>query len=165
MAKHFLLAEELVLVSLAARERRRPERHALGAAVEAESRAIEVEAVEHREIEIDALGVGPRRVGEHFLRRRRVLRLCASGAGEALTSIIEIVRQVAEIAPKIASGSREQARSIAEINKALNDLDVATQQNAALVEESSAAAASLADQAGQLVAVASGFRGEAQAAA
>jgi methyl-accepting chemotaxis protein len=89
----------------------------------------------------------------------------ATGAGEALTSIIEIVRQVAEIAPKIASGSREQARSIAEINKALNDLDVATQQNAALVEESSAAAASLADQAGQLVAVASGFRGEAQAAA
>ncbi|MBL8691375.1 MAG: hypothetical protein JNL04_19870, partial [Rhodospirillaceae bacterium] len=66
----------------------------------------------------------------------------------------------------IASGSREQARSIAEINKALNELDVATQQNAALVEESSAAAASLADQAGQLVQVASGFRnGEAQAAA
>ena len=89
----------------------------------------------------------------------------ASGAGEALTSIIEIVREVAEIAPKIASGSREQARSIAEINKALNELDVATQQNAALVEESSAAAASLADQAGQLVAVASGFRGEAQEAA
>ncbi|MBL8691963.1 MAG: methyl-accepting chemotaxis protein, partial [Rhodospirillaceae bacterium] len=65
----------------------------------------------------------------------------------------------------IASGSREQARSIAEINKALNELDVATQQNAALVEESSAAAASLADQAGQLVQVASGFRGENDKAA
>ncbi len=89
----------------------------------------------------------------------------ASGAGEALTSIIEIVREVAEIAPKIASGSREQARSIAEINKALNELDVATQQNAALVEESSAAAASLADQAGQLVDVATGFRCENEKAA
>jgi methyl-accepting chemotaxis protein len=88
----------------------------------------------------------------------------ASGAGDALTSIIEIVRKVAEIAPKIASGSREQARSIAEINKALSELDAATQQNAALVEESSAAAASLADQAGQLVQVASGFRDEGEKA-
>ena len=79
-------------------------------------------------------------------------------AGDALTSIIETVRRVAEIAPEIAAGSREQARSIAEINKALNDLDAATQQNAALVEESSAAAASLADQAGQLVDVVSSFR-------
>ena len=83
----------------------------------------------------------------------------AGGAGEALSSIIEIVRRVAEIAPEIAAGSRAQARSIAEINKALNDLDAATQQNAALVEESSAAAASLAEQAGQLVTVAAGFRG------
>ena len=87
----------------------------------------------------------------------------AGGAGEALSSIIEIVRRVAEIAPEIAAGSREQARSIAEINKALNDLDAATQQNAALVEESSAAAASLADQAGQLVTVAAGFRSDDEA--
>ena len=78
-------------------------------------------------------------------------------AGEALTSIIDTVRRVAEIAPEIAAGSREQARSITEINKALNDLDAATQQNAALVEESSAAAASLADQSAQLVNVVAGF--------
>jgi len=84
----------------------------------------------------------------------------ARGAGEALAGIIEIVRRVAEIAPEIAAGSREQSRSIAEINKALGDLDTATQQNAALVEQSSAAAASLAEQAGQLVAVAAGFRGD-----
>jgi len=79
-------------------------------------------------------------------------------AGEALTNIIDTVRRVAEIAPEIAAGSREQARSISEVNKALADLDAATQQNAALVEESSAAAASLADQAGQLVEVVAGFR-------
>ena len=78
-------------------------------------------------------------------------------AGEALTSIIDTVRRVAEIAPEIAAGSREQARSITEVNKALSDLDAATQQNAALVEESAAAAASLADQAGQLVDVVSRF--------
>jgi methyl-accepting chemotaxis protein len=85
----------------------------------------------------------------------------AGAAGDALTNIIDIVRKVAEIAPEIAAGSREQARSIAEINKALGDLDSATQQNAALVEESSASAASLADQAGQLVEVVSSFRTEA----
>ena len=84
----------------------------------------------------------------------------AGGAGDALNSIIEIVRRVAEIAPEIAAGSREQSRSIAEINKALNDLDAATQQNAALVEESSAAAASLAEQAGQLVVVVASFRND-----
>ncbi|MCM0020152.1 MAG: methyl-accepting chemotaxis protein [Tagaea sp.] len=89
----------------------------------------------------------------------------AGGAGEALSGIVEIVRKVAEIAPEIAAGSREQSRSIGEINKALADLDSATQQNAALVEESSASAASLADQATQLVEIVSSFRGDAPAAA
>lgn len=89
----------------------------------------------------------------------------AGGAGEALSGIVEIVRKVAEIAPEIAAGSREQARSIAEINKALADLDSATQQNAALVEESSASAASLADQATQLVEVVSSFGGGEKPAA
>ena len=81
----------------------------------------------------------------------------AGAAGDALSNIIEIVRKVAEIAPEIAAGSREQSRSIAEINKALSDLDAATQQNAALVEESSASAASLADQATHLVEVVASF--------
>ncbi len=84
----------------------------------------------------------------------------AGAAGEALGTIIEIVRKVADIAPEIAAGSREQARSITEINKALGDLDAATQQNAALVEQSSASAASLAEQAGQLVEVVSSFRAD-----
>jgi methyl-accepting chemotaxis protein len=88
----------------------------------------------------------------------------AGAAGEALGTIIEIVRKVADIAPEIAAGSREQARSIAEINKALGDLDAATQQNAALVEQSSASAASLAEQAGQLVDVVSSFRADGGAA-
>ena len=88
----------------------------------------------------------------------------AGAAGEALGTIIEIVRKVADIAPEIAAGSREQARSIAEINKALGDLDAATQQNAALVEQSSASAASLAEQAGQLVEVVSSFRTDGGAA-
>lgn len=85
----------------------------------------------------------------------------AGGAGEALSSIIETVRRVSELAPEIAAGSREQSRSIEEINKALSDLDAATQQNAALVEESSASAGSLADQARRLVDVVANFGGSA----
>ncbi len=89
----------------------------------------------------------------------------AGGAGEALEQIVEMVRKVAAIAPEIAAGSREQSRSIAEINKVLADLDMATRQNAALVEESSASAASLAEQASQLVEVVSNFRGDGMQAA
>jgi len=71
-------------------------------------------------------------------------------AGDALGRILTTVRSVAEIMPEIAAGSSEQARSIAEVKKALADLDGATQQNAALVEQSSAAASSLSVQATHL---------------
>ena len=89
----------------------------------------------------------------------------AGEAGEALSSIIESVRRVSELAPEIAAGSREQARSIEEINKALTDLDSATQQNAALVEESSSSSRSLADQARRLVDVIANSGGSGAAAA
>jgi methyl-accepting chemotaxis protein len=71
----------------------------------------------------------------------------SGNAGEALQRILTTVRNVADIMPEIAAASREQARSILEAKKALADLDGATQQNAALVEESSAAASALSDQA------------------
>jgi methyl-accepting chemotaxis protein len=79
-------------------------------------------------------------------------------AGVALGKIIDIVRQVAEIAPEIAAGSRTQASSLAEINTALADLDLATQQNAALVEQSSASAAALLNNADDLVGVTANFQ-------
>jgi methyl-accepting chemotaxis protein len=79
-------------------------------------------------------------------------------AGVALAKIIDIVRQVAEIAPEIAAGSRTQASSLAEINTALADLDLATQQNAALVEQSSASAAALLKNADDLVGVTANFQ-------
>jgi methyl-accepting chemotaxis protein len=67
----------------------------------------------------------------------------ASDAGEALGGIVEMVRRVAEIAPEIAAGSREQLQSIEEINKALTELDSATQLNAVLVEKNATAASSI----------------------
>jgi methyl-accepting chemotaxis protein len=80
-------------------------------------------------------------------------------AGEALQRILATVRNVAEIMPEIAAASGEQARSIGEVKKALADLDAATQQNAALVEESAAAAASLSDQSNMLYDLVGGLRG------
>ncbi|MCM0020084.1 MAG: hypothetical protein NBV67_08830, partial [Tagaea sp.] len=79
-------------------------------------------------------------------------------AGEALAGIVEIVRRLAEIAPEIAAGSREQAVSIAEISTALGDVEAATNQNAGLVDRTSAAATSLAEEADRLVAAVAEFR-------
>jgi methyl-accepting chemotaxis protein len=67
-------------------------------------------------------------------------------AGQSLEKILTSARNVAEIMPKIADASNQQARTIGEVNTALNHLEMASQQNAALVEESSAATESLAEQ-------------------
>jgi len=59
---------------------------------------------------------------------------------------------------EIASGSEQQHLGIVQVNQAVNQLDQTTQQNAALVEESSAAADSLRDQAQQLLRAVGQFR-------
>jgi methyl-accepting chemotaxis protein len=82
----------------------------------------------------------------------------SNGAREALGRILSTVRSVAEIMPEIAAASTEQARSIVEVKRALADLDTATQQNAALVEESSASAGALSDQSNQLFTLVDGLR-------
>jgi methyl-accepting chemotaxis protein len=70
---------------------------------------------------------------------------------------------VADIVGEIASASREQSAGIAEINLAVSQLDGVTQQNAALVEETSAASAALQEQARQLAQLAGSFQLEASA--
>ena len=72
-------------------------------------------------------------------------------AGDTLKEIVSSVRQVAEIVSEIASATREQSSGILEINGAITQMDEATQQNAALVEENTAAAQSLVDQANHLM--------------
>jgi methyl-accepting chemotaxis protein len=67
-------------------------------------------------------------------------------AGQSLDKILSSACNVAEIMPKIADASNQQARTIGEVNTALGNLELASQQNAALVEESSAATESLAEQ-------------------
>jgi methyl-accepting chemotaxis protein len=70
-----------------------------------------------------------------------------SRAGQGMDEIVTGVVRVQTIIDEIASSSREQAGAIAQVNQAISDIDRSTQQNAALVEESSAATASMKDQA------------------
>ena len=71
-------------------------------------------------------------------------------AGETLAEIVGSIGKVAGIVQQISSASQEQAAGVQEINNSVTSMDEMTQQNSALVEESSAAARSLADEAGKL---------------
>lgn len=71
-------------------------------------------------------------------------------AGEALSKIVGSIGQVAEIVTDISRASQEQATGVREINGSITSMDEMTQQNSALVEESTAAARALTDQAGKL---------------
>ncbi|EJC83360.1 methyl-accepting chemotaxis protein [Rhizobium leguminosarum bv. trifolii WSM2297] len=70
--------------------------------------------------------------------------------GTSLKSIGEYVVQINQLMDAIATSAREQSTGLAEINTAVNHMDQATQQNAAMVEQSTAAAASLSSEAGRL---------------
>ncbi len=71
-------------------------------------------------------------------------------SGKALAEIVVRVKKVTDVMAEIASSSREQASGIEQVNKAITMMDDVTQQNAALVEEASAAAQALTEQASNL---------------
>jgi len=79
-------------------------------------------------------------------------------AGSTMGEIVEAVRRVTDIMSEIAAASDEQSRGIQQVSQAVTEMDNVTQQNASLVEEASAAAASLEDQAGKLTKAVSAFR-------
>ncbi len=68
-------------------------------------------------------------------------------AGEALSEIVKSIRSVATVVSDIATASAEQATGLDEITKALTQMDEATQQNSALVEENAATSQVLEQQA------------------
>ncbi len=78
-------------------------------------------------------------------------------AGQSMTEIVEGVRRVSDLIGEITASSTEQRDGIAQINVAITNLDQMTQQNAALVEESAAAATAMRDQAQHLATVVSAF--------
>jgi methyl-accepting chemotaxis protein len=85
---------------------------------------------------VDKVSAGSRQVGE---------------AGRTMSDIVTQVKRVNELIGEISSATQEQTQGIGQVGDAITQLDQVTQQNAALVEESAAAAASLSQQAAKLV--------------
>ncbi len=72
-------------------------------------------------------------------------------AGQTMGEIVEAIRRVTDIVGEISAASSEQSNGVAQVGQAISQMDRGTQQNAALVEESAAAAENLKLQAQQLV--------------
>ena len=68
-------------------------------------------------------------------------------SGETLNEIVTSVKKVGDIISEIAAASQEQSAGIDQVNMAVTSMDEVTQQNAALAEEASAAAASMSEKA------------------
>jgi len=79
-------------------------------------------------------------------------------AGSTMSDIVNQVRRVSDLIGEIAYASEEQTTGIGQIGSAVTQLDEVTQQNAALVEESAAAAESLKHQAQALAETVSVFK-------
>jgi len=92
---------------------------------------------------VDKVGVGTAQVAQ---------------AGVTMQEIVAGIQRVADIVGEIAAASSEQSIGIAQINQAVTQLDGVTQQNAALVEETSAASSALQEQARDLAALAASFK-------
>ncbi len=81
----------------------------------------------------------------------------ADRAGATMHEVVSSVKRVTDIIGEIASASAEQTAGIEQVNQAITAMDQATQENASLVEQSAAAAASMRDQAGSLARVVGAF--------
>ncbi|MEK8031223.1 methyl-accepting chemotaxis protein [Ideonella sp. DXS29W] len=86
-------------------------------------------------------------------------------ATASMAEIDQSVKRVTEVIDAIRMASNEQSEGVSQVNMAVTQLDQTTQQNAALVEETAAAADSLKDQARRLAQAVSVFRLEAAAGA
>ncbi|MCX7278280.1 MAG: methyl-accepting chemotaxis protein, partial [Burkholderiales bacterium] len=72
-------------------------------------------------------------------------------AGSTMTEVVSAIRRVADIIGEVSAASNEQALGVAQVGEAVTQMDQTTQQNAALVEQSTAAASSLSKQADELL--------------
>ena len=79
-------------------------------------------------------------------------------AGATMTEVVSAIRNVTRIVGEITAASHEQSTGVAQIGEAVSQIDQATQQNAALVEEMAAAASNMRNQAQDLVDAVAVFR-------
>ena len=89
----------------------------------------------------------------------------AGQAGKTMGEIVASVQRVTDIMSEIAAASQEQASGIEQVNQTITQMDETTQQNAALVEEASAAARAMEEQAAALSETVAIFRVQAPQAA
>jgi methyl-accepting chemotaxis protein len=80
------------------------------------------------------------------------------GAGDAMRALLGHARRLNELTAAIADAAGQQDGGVSQVGNALQDLDRGAQQNAAMVEQTAAAAASLADEAARLQAAVGVFR-------
>jgi len=81
-----------------------------------------------------------------------------AAAGGTMDEIVASVRRVTEIVAEIATASQRQELGIAQVNSAIGEIDAVTQQNAALVEQAAAAAASMQEQTANLSVLVGNFK-------
>ncbi len=86
-------------------------------------------------------------------------------AGETMQNVVAAIHRVTDIMGEITAASVEQSAGVTQVGSAVTKMDQATQQNAALVEQSAAAAASLKRQAERMVEAIAVFRTEPEGAA
>ena len=84
--------------------------------------------------------------------------LQVSQAGQTMDEIVSSVQRVTTMIGEITHAATEQSSGLGQVNQAVSELDRMTQQNAALVEQSAAAAESLKDQAARLAGLVATFR-------
>ncbi len=78
-------------------------------------------------------------------------RILADQAGSTMHEVVSSIQRVTDLMGEISAASTEQSQGMIQVGQAISHIDQATQQNAALVEEMAAAAASLRQQAQDLV--------------
>ncbi|WP_292052183.1 MULTISPECIES: methyl-accepting chemotaxis protein [unclassified Brevundimonas] len=78
--------------------------------------------------------------------------------GEVLSDIVNKVSEIAELMNEISASAKEQATTLTEVNSAVNQMDQTTQQNAAMVEQSTAACHHLTSEAEKLTELVSKFK-------
>ena len=81
-----------------------------------------------------------------------------SETGQALGRIVAQVSQLNNLVAELAASAKEQATGLGEVNAAVNQMDHVTQQNAAMVEQATAASHTLSDEAGELARLVGNFQ-------
>jgi len=88
-------------------------------------------------------------IGESVARVEQGSRLVGE-AGATMSGLVGSVRETGELIGEISRAANEQSAGVARVNRSVGELDATTQRNAALVQQSAAAAAGLKDQAARL---------------